>query len=373
MKNLKVVYLTTSFQSIIAFGKYQVEELEKLGYHVFVVCGNDSVDDKLVNNAKFPFFIKQLNRNISIHNDLISFFSLIKFLFKTKPRMIIYSTPKAAFLGSLAAYLLSIEFRIYQSWGLRWQNMKGLDYFLLEKLEKITIHCSTNVIVVSNSLREIYKKIFKKKTFIVLGNGSTAGLNIDIFYPTEQYKNNEEFMKVGYAGRFSKDKGIHDLVDIFKNLQRKYPSLLLELVGKFDLSDPIDSKYKEMIFKDPNIRVIDYLSEEKLAQVMRNWIAQIFLSKREGLGNVILEAGACGIPTFCWNLPGIVDAIPNFAQKFMVTNGDFESLEAKILSYLQNPLSREEIDTLSSWYRENFNRNKVLLEFGKFITTICEE
>lgn len=373
MIKLKVVYVTTSFESVITFGKYQVEELEKLGYQVFVVCGNDSFNNKPISNVKFPFVIKQLNRNISIRNDLISFFSLLKFLFETKPRIIIYSTPKAAFLGSLAAYLLSIEFRIYQSWGIRWQNMKGFNLLLLQKLEKITINCSTNIIVVSNSLREIYKKIFKKKTFIVLGNGSTAGLNIDIFYPSKHYQNDKEFMIVGYAGRFSKDKGIHDLIDIFRNLQRKYPSLVLELVGKFDLSDPIDLEYKEIILKHPNIRVIDYLSEEKLAQVMRKWTVQIFLSKREGLGNVILEAGACGIPTFCWNIPGVVDAIPNFAQKFVVPNGDFRSLEAKILNYIQNPLSREERKNLSSWYQENFNRSKVLAEFREFITSICEE
>ena len=100
---------------------------------------------------------------------------------------------------------------------------------------------------------------------------------------------------------------------------------------------------------------------------MRSWDAQIFLSRREGLGNVILEAGACGIPTFCWDIIGIRDAIPSFAQNFLIPFGDTNLLEKSVTNYLDSPLNQSEKINLANWYHDNFEQKKVLSSLSEFI------
>ena len=106
---------------------------------------------------------------------------------------------------------------------------------------------------------------------------------------------------------------------------------------------------------------------------MRSWDLQIFLSKREGLGNVILEAGACGVPTFCWNIIGTKDAIPDFASDFLIPYGDINSLEKSVVSYLNAPLNQSEKFALIHWYHDNFEQKKVLTDFVGFINDSLED
>ena len=103
---------------------------------------------------------------------------------------------------------------------------------------------------------------------------------------------------------------------------------------------------------------------------MQNWDIQIFLSEREGLGNVILEAGACGIPTFCWNIVGTRDAVPIKMQNFLIPYGDLQTMETSVIKYLEAPLSFNDRIELSNWYSDNFCQQKVLNKFVTFIEEV---
>jgi glycosyltransferase involved in cell wall biosynthesis len=103
---------------------------------------------------------------------------------------------------------------------------------------------------------------------------------------------------------------------------------------------------------------------------MRHWQAQIFLSKREGLGNVILEAGACGIPTFCWNTLGTIDAIPDFTKFFLVDIYNDSVLIQRIEKYLKQPFNNAEKQEYSNWFITNFNQELVLESFYSYIKAL---
>jgi glycosyltransferase involved in cell wall biosynthesis len=133
------------------------------------------------------------------------------------------------------------------------------------------------------------------------------------------------------------------------------------------LEDKIPEKLIIDLKSNPRIEWINSLSQVDLAERMRNWDLQIFLSKREGLGNVILEAGACGVPTYCWDIIGTKDAIPDFAQDFLILYGDMDLLEKSVSSYLNSPLEQIERLKLAQWYLNNFEQKKVLSEFVGFI------
>jgi glycosyltransferase involved in cell wall biosynthesis len=353
----KLLYLVTDVSTANIFGLVQLKYLSQKEFEIHLVCGSGLHHPDLTKFCDSIVQIKQLSRNISPVKDLFTFFSLVKLFYRIKPDLVIYATPKAALLGSVSARLTRTPIRIYQIWGARWQTLKGIKQCLVIAMDQITIKNSTNLISVSNSIEILYREITRKKNF-VLGKGSAIGVDCNLFFfePRSRLKSN---LVIGYAGRLSKDKGIEDLVRIFELIIQRQ-DLTLELIGDEDISDPISKEVLHRIENCPNIRWIKNLDRNKLAEYIRFWEVQIFLSEREGLGNVILEAGACGIPTFCWKIVGTIDAIPEFASEFLIDYKNESKLIERIEKYLKNPFSEIEKINYSNWYSNNFNEEQVL-------------
>jgi glycosyltransferase involved in cell wall biosynthesis len=362
----KVVFFTTSTYSVNAFCFPQIVKLSQHNYRVYLICGSGDLEKPIYEYLEKVFSINSLNRKFSIINDCISFMIIIKILLILRPNLIIYATPKAALLGSVASFVARVPNRIYQIWGIRWQNLTGLSRFLVRCADFIALKLSTKILAVSNSVLSYLRKYTKFENMEVLGLGSTAGIDTNIFYYKHEESNHKHVIKLGYAGRIAKDKGIEDLVTIFEIISHNN-DYQLELIGDLDKTDPISPLVIKKIKDNPNIIWINNLSRDELAVRMRNWKAQIFLSRREGLGNVILEAGACGVPTFCWKITGTVDAMPDFCNKFIIDRYNETMLKYGIEEYLGNPFNEKEKQDLSNWYTENFNQELVMDNFLTYV------
>ena len=365
---IRILYLLTSPLSVNTFGIAQLKMLNKDGFSVHLICGRGDLNSEL---SKFTDTIQvspYLRRGSSLVIDLLALLNIFFMVLRIKPTIIIYSTPKAAFLGALASFLNRTPIRIYQVWGVRWQNLSGIKLWVVRSADFITIKLSTKITAVSKSVFEFIGAYYKTDKLVVLGSGSTAGVDMQIFYSDEHSVAPRTKVKIGYAGRISNDKGITDLYNLFTKLTPQIPNLYLEIIGNLDLEDKISKKVVNDINSHSKIRWIQGTQQDELAVHMRSWDAQIFLSRREGLGNVILEAGACGIPTFCWDIIGTRDAIPSFARNFLIPFADTNLLEKSVINYLDSPLSQNEKIRLSNWYAENFDQKKVLSKFSEFIT-----
>ena len=364
---LRVLYVLTSPLSVNTFGIAQLKVLHEDGFSVHLICGRGDLNSEL---SKFTDSIQVssfLRRGFSFIIDLFALLNLFLIVLRVKPTIIIYSTPKSAFLSALVSALCRTPIRIYQVWGVRWQNFTGVKLWVVRSADFITIKLSTKVIVVSKSVLEFISKYSETNKLVVLGPGSTAGVDMQIFFPDKPALAPRAKVKIGYVGRISNDKGITDLYDLFIKLTPQIPNLQLEIIGDLDLEDEIPKKLVNDINSHSKIQWIQRTQQDELAVHMRSWDAQIFLSRREGLGNVILEAGACGIPTFCWDIIGTRDAIPNFAKNFLIPFADTNLLEKSVLNYLTSPLNQYEKITLASWYYDNFEQRKVLGKFIEFI------
>ena len=365
----KVVFLATSNFSVNIFYLPQMKKLSENGFEVELICGLGTLNQQVYSIASQVHVIRNLKRNFSGLHDIFALIKIIKSLKKSKPNLIIYATPKAALIGSIAAYVLKINSRIYQIWGIRWQNLSGLARLVVKSADLMAVKFSTNVIVVSNSVLSYLENNIDVSKMKVLGNGSTAGVDTNLFYIENKVELKSEDIILGYAGRIAKDKGIEDLVGVFEKLSSNH-EILLELIGDLDSADLITQDVILRIKNNPKIKWINNLDQKDLAERIRHWQAQIFLSKREGLGNVILEAGACGIPTFCWNTLGTIDAIPDFTKFFLVDIYNDSMLIQRIEKYLKQPFSKAEKQEYSNWYITNFNQEFVLESFCNYIKAL---
>jgi glycosyltransferase involved in cell wall biosynthesis len=359
--------LVTSPISANVFGLLQIRSLFQHGFNVSLVVGQGSLNSELYKYVDSIYVNQNFNRGISLIRDVKSIIQLCIIFFRVKPDVVIYSTPKAAFLGAIAAFITLTKIRIYQIWGIRWQNLSGFKLLLVRSADFLAIKLSTNVTVVSQSALELLNYKASKGKVGVLGVGSTVGVDAKIFYPklTNNKSSNKKIM--GYAGRIARDKGIDKLIDLFISLSASVNNLYLEIIGIIDQDDKISDKNLEILNSHPNIKLVPNLSQLELASHMQNWDIQIFLSEREGLGNVILEAGACGIPTFCWDIVGTRDAVPTTKQNFLIPYGDLQTLETSVIKYLEAPLSFDDRIELANWYEDNFGQQKVLNDFVTFI------
>jgi glycosyltransferase involved in cell wall biosynthesis len=363
----RIIYLVTSPISANVFGLLQIRSLFQHGFNVSLVVGQGSLNSELHKYVDSIYVNQNFKRGISLIRDVKSIIQLCIIFFRVKPDVVIYSTPKAAFLGSIAAFITLTKIRIYQIWGIRWQNLSGFKLLLVRSADFLAIKLSTNVTVVSQSALELLNYKASKGKVGVLGVGSTVGVDAKIFYP--KLTNNKPSSKkiMGYAGRIARDKGIDKLIDLFISLSASVNNLYLEIIGIIDQDDKISDKNLEILNSHPNIILVPNLSQLELASHMQNWDIQIFLSEREGLGNVILEAGACGIPTFCWDIVGTRDAVPTTKQNFLIPYGDLQTLETSVIKYLEAPLSFDDRVELANWYEDNFEQQKVLNDFVTFI------
>ena len=366
----RIIYLVTSPISANVFGLLQIRSLFQHGFNVSLVVGQGSLNSELYKYVDSIYVNQNFKRGISLIRDVKSIIQLCIIFFRVKPDVVIYSTPKAAFLSSIAAFITSTKIRIYQIWGIRWQNLSGFKLLLVRSADFLAIKLSTNVTVVSQSALELLNYRDSKGKIGVLGVGSTVGVDARIFYP--KLTNNKSSSKkvMGYAGRIARDKGIDKLIDLFISLSASVNNLYLEIIGIIDQDDKISEKNLEILNNHPNIILVPNLSQLELASHMQNWDIQVFLSEREGLGNVILEAGACGIPTFCWNIVGTRDAVPIKMQNFLIPYGDLQTMETSVIKYLEAPLSFNDRIELSNWYSDNFCQQKVLNKFVTFIEEV---
>ena len=363
----KIVFMVTSVQSVNIFTVAQIKSLSTHTSKIYLICGTGLIKREVIDVTEEIFQLPKLLRRSNIFFDLLSLIQITIILKRLKPDLVIYATPKSAFLGALASFLNRTPIRIYQVWGVRWQNLSGIKLWIVRSADFITIKLSTKITAVSKSVFEFIGAYYKTDKLVVLGSGSTAGVDMQIFYSDEHSVAPRTKVKIGYAGRISNDKGITDLYNLFIKLTAQIPNLYLEIIGDLDLEDEISKELVNDINSHSKIRWIQDTQQDKLAVHMRSWDAQIFLSRREGLGNVILEAGACGIPTFCWDIIGTRDAIPSFARNFLIPFNDTNLLEKSVLNYLDSPLSQSEKIRLSNWYAENFEQMKVLSKFIEFI------
>ncbi|WP_456277301.1 glycosyltransferase family 1 protein [Bacillus sp. AK128] len=98
---------------------------------------------------------------------------------------------------------------------------------------------------------------------------------------------------IGHIGRFIEPKNHSFLLDIFKNVQKKVPDAKLLLVGDGDLRSAIERKAKQDGISK-NIRFVGV--REDIPTLLHSMDVFVFPSKYEGLGLVLLEAQASGVP-----------------------------------------------------------------------------
>lgn len=330
-------------------------------YEVIAVSGKDDDLEVVAEREKIKVIPVKMERSIAPFRD---FFSLIRlyFLFKNEKPTIVHSiTPKAGLLSMLAAKFAGVPVRVHTFTGLVFPSKKGFFQKLLIFMDKVLCKCATHVYPEGEGVKnDLIRFKITTKPLKILANGNINGIDVEYFNPKhlviEEEQNLKKKLNISesdfvfiFVGRLVNDKGINELVKAFSKLSKEILNIKLLLVGSFEEDlDPLEKETFHEIKNNKNIISVGFQKNVRSYYAISNVL--VFPSYREGFPNVVLQAGAMGLPSVVTNVNGSNEIISDLKNGLVIPVKDTLALinamkniiNVKIYSKLKNN-SREMI------------------------------
>lgn len=289
-----------------------------------------------------------MSRKITPFQDLKSLWEMWNFLRKEKPQIVHTHTPKAGIIGMLAARLAGVPHRLHTVAGLPLMEATGIKRKILNFVEKLTYSSATRVYPNSKGLYDfILQNHFTQSNKLkIIANGSSNGINTTFFSPeqvteTERVTLREklniqpdDFVFV-FVGRIVSDKGINELIKAFSELQaagnNEQIGIKLLLVGGLEsYLDPLNPETLAEINQNKDIISVGFQQDVCPFFAISDVLA--FPSYREGFPNVVMQAGAMGLPSIVSDINGCNEIIVEGENGLIIPPKNVEKLKEKMLT-----------------------------------------
>ena len=179
--------------------------------------------------------------------------------------------------------------------------------------------------------------------------------------PTEflrDISNSVHIKRLIVVARLTKQKGLHRLLDLFKDLPLNYT---LTIVGDGPLKNEILVKIAELNIRD-RIDVLGRVSN--VTELMSQHTVCVLSSFIEGFPNVVVEALSVGTPVVSFEVGGINEIIRNDFNGYIVKQDDKESFKECITKACNKTWDSSAI---KKDINNRFGINKVVVQYEKLI------
>ncbi len=371
----KLIRITTVPLSLEKLLEGQLNFMQK-EYEVIAVSSEEKKLKALGKEIGVRTFPVEMTREITPLKDMKSVWKLYRFFKKEKPLIVHTHTPKAGIAGMLAAKMAGVPLRLHTLAGLPLLEARGAKRRLLEYVEKITFASATQVYPNSKRISEfiLEEKYISPKKVKVIGKGSSNGIDTEYFDPAQYNEEDnlkfreslgipEDHLIFVFVGRLVRDKGINELVHAIYTLNREFSKTTLLLVGPFEADlDPLEEDTIRKIIEHPNIIETGYQKDVRPYLACADVLT--FPSYREGFPNVVMQAGAMGLPSIVTNINGCNEIIEEGINGTIVPVRDTTTLCAKMRKMVLDEIWRK---TLAGNARKIITKNYERKEIWKAI------
>lgn len=317
----RLIRITTVPISLKTLLKGQHRFMRENDFEILGVSSSGKELEDVRNEEGIRVVELEMTRTISPLNDIKSLWNFYKLCKKEKPNIVHSHTPKAGIVGMLGARLAGVSIRLHTVAGLPLMETRGLKRKVLNFVEKLTYSCATNVYPNSKGLYDFILEngLTSEKKLKVIANGSSNGIDTSHFSLEKvsmehrlQLKNElnigvDDFVFV-FVGRLVGDKGINELISSFSELE--ILNLKLLLVGSLESElDPLLPETLKEIESNSNIISVGFQKDVRPYFAISNTL--VFPSYREGFPNVVMQAGAMGLPSIVTDINGCNEIIEN--------------------------------------------------------------
>lgn len=344
----KVIRISTVPLSLHLLLQGQLKMLAET-YEVLAVSSSGEELHKVAEREGVRTCAIPMERHIAPLKDLIALIRLIILFRKEKPQIVHSLTPKAGLLAMMAARICRVPIRIHTFTGLVFPSTTGWKQQLLIATDKLTCACATYLNPEGKGVRRDLERFhITSRALHLIGNGNINGIDLAYFDRTPEVMRQAEIYRRNpcftfcFVGRLVRDKGINELVSAFVRLQQEFTNCRLCLVGDFEAElDPVTPETAEHIHKHPAIKFMGW--QEDIRPFLAAADAFVFPSYREGFPNVILQAGAMGLPCIVTNINGCNEIIENGKNGIIIPPHDSEYLYRTMCGFLSSPRLVEQL------------------------------
>jgi len=186
------------------------------------------------------------------------------------------------------------------------------------------------------------------------------GIDLNHFTPASQVQ--KDGFKVLFAGAIGQRKGIKYLLEAFKKLN--LPKSQLILAGNILGSGKPFQKYRQWFHHER------YLSPVDMPDFYRSGSVFVLPSVWDALGQVVLEAMACGIPVIVSENTGGREVVRDGIDGFVVPVRDVKSLAQKLELLYENSELRQWMGRNAAIRARNFGFDSYFRNFKNIMATI---
>lgn len=343
----KICFVATIPEVVHAFLKGHVRaSAEKWSVKIVTHPKNAELLSDL--DAQFiPFAIE---RKPAVWRDMSALIRMA-ILFRREHFDLVYSIgPKTGLLAMPACWLAGVPNRLHIFTGQGWVNKRGWVRNVYKMADRLISICATQILVDSPSQRDflVSEGILKQGEGIVIGHGSVSGVDVHRFQADIHLRNaaraelglSTDQIAILFLGRINRDKGILDLAAALTDIASRRSDVVLLVVGaeedvSFAQVQDICGAYRGQL------RTVSFTPNPERYMAA----ADIFClpSYREGFGQVIIEAAACGIPTVASRIYGITDAVEDGKTGLLFSVGDISMLTNALMMLITDQALRKKM------------------------------
>lgn len=378
-KHIKLVRVTTVNRSLNKLLEGQLAYMSQF-FDVLGVSSPDETTAELVQREQVAIRSIQMTRTISPAKDLLAIWKMYHLFREVRPEIVHSHTPKAGLVAMSAAWLARVPVRMHTIAGLPLETTVGVKKWVLTFVEKLTYAMSTMTYPNSYGVKEyvLKNKLAPKSKIKVVGKGSSNGIDLDYFRKDPQLISASDTIREElhiertdkvflFVGRLVVDKGIVPLIAAWTIFQREFPLSKLLLVGGAEKElSPLPHQTLAVIDQDKSIMAVGHKADVRPYFCAADYF--VFPSFREGLPNVLLQAGAMELPMIVTAINGNTDIVKDGVNGIVVPPNNADELYKAMRMFATNKsmtdqLKKKSRKIISDRYCRRAFRETLLSEY----------
>ena len=223
---------------------------------------------------------------------------------------------------------------------------KGLFYWLSQLLSYRLVNKSADSIFVTSQPDVDKFRVREKDNAVVVIRGG-----VDTKLPNQVPMPQNKSYEAVFIGRFHPQKGILELIDIWRYVVNKEPEYKLAVIGKGDLEDKLIAKIKKLGLEQ-NIEILGFKDGIEKINIFKSSSVVLHPAVYDSGGMAACEAMASGLPAVGFDL----EAFETYYPKGMIKvplgdNKEFANQIIKILNnkVAYNKIKKQALDWSSEW------------------------
>lgn len=374
---MKLIIRATTVDKSLGFVEPFIEPLKKM-YCIQLLSSDGDTLKSLCREYGLTGHPVYMYRRFSPFKDLKSLYEIINVFRRERPYIVHSMTPKAGLLCMLAAWITRVPKRVHTFTGLVWPTSTGVTKWILMLTDRITCACATHIIPEGIGVKNDLRLHITNKHMRVLGHGNIQGIDMikysrrpEVIELANQIRQGHDFTYI-FVGRLVRDKGINELVSAFVTVNKEYPDCRLLLVGEYESDlDPLDRTTLETIRNNNNIHAVGQKSGDELLAYYAASDCFVFPSYREGFPNVVLEAGAMGLPSIVTDINGSNEIIEHNQNGIIIPSKDEKELYRAMKKVMIDDNARMSMSIKARpMVQSRFERNFVIQNLLNFYSEI---